>query len=337
MSLSEFDLIDQYFKRSLFDENSGVCIGIGDDCAVLDIPDGYQLAVSTDSLVSGVHFFDDVDPYRLGYKALAVNLSDLAAMGATPKWISLALTLPNTHLANSNWLAEFSRGFFDLANKHQVSLVGGDTTKGPLSITISAKGIVPRGFALQRSNAKPGDLICVSSHLGDGALGLALKLKQLEAENQQYFVDALELTEPRLELGQLLRGLASSCIDISDGLTQDLKHILKASRCAAELDVESLPLSSELLTAIEMGEISQKAATQYALTGGDDYELLFTINEKNLSKLTESMGRQVKSMPCVSIIGKVTTRQDPSIQLLQQKQAVIFSTNGWDHFKQGIN
>lgn len=335
MSLSEFDLIDQHFKRPLCNENSGVCIGIGDDCAILDIPEGYQLAVSTDSLVSGVHFFDDVDPYRLGYKALAVNLSDLAAMGATPKWVSLALTLPNNNAVNTNWLAAFSRGFFDLADKHQVSLVGGDTTRGPLSITVSAKGIVPRGFALKRSNAKLGDLICVSNYLGDGALGLALKLKQLKAKNQQYFVDALELTEPRIELGQILRGLASSCIDISDGLTQDLKHILKASRCGAELNLESLPLSCELLKAIELGEISQKVATQFALTGGDDYELLFTIPPENLSKLKESMAKQAKLS--ISIIGQVIALQDPLIQLLQQKQAVTFSTDGWDHFKQGEN
>ena len=170
MSLGEFDLIKLYFQDKRVIEDNGVALGIGDDCAILDVPDGHQLAVSTDSLVCDVHFFADVDPYRLGYKALAVNLSDLAAMGATPKWVSLAITLPDM---NEQWLAEFSRGFFELADSFNVSLVGGDTTKGPLSITVSVKGIIPRGLALQRDQAKVGDLICVSGTLGDGGVGLA--------------------------------------------------------------------------------------------------------------------------------------------------------------------
>lgn len=367
MNLGEFDLIDYYFKRpscvtnsgvalgigdaGIIDSsvaigiggagatNSGVALGIGDDCAILDIPEGYQLAVTTDSLVCGVHFFEDVDPYRLGYKALAVNLSDLAAMGALPKWISLAITLPNGPCFNNdpNWLAEFARGFFALADKYQVSLIGGDTTRGPLSITVSVKGILPRGTALQRNKAKPGELICVSSHLGDGAVGLAIKLKELTAENHQYFVDALELTEPRIGLGLLLRGLASSCIDISDGLTQDLAHILKASHCAATIDIDALPLSKTLQQEIVLGSLNDNLAVQYALTGGDDYELLFTISENNLRELKHLIAQQTGLMPEISVIGRTASQQSELIAFYKNNQPVTFSTGGWDHFKQGEN
>ncbi|WP_028864891.1 thiamine-phosphate kinase [Psychromonas aquimarina] len=335
MSLSEFDLIDHYFKRGCGTENSGVAIGIGDDCAVLDIPDGYQLAVTTDSLVCDIHFFADVDPYRLGYKSLAVNLSDLAAMGAVPKWISLAITLPENKLPadNAQWLAEFSRGFFELADKHNVQLVGGDTTKGPLSITVSVKGLVPRGLALQRSTAQAGDLICVSSSLGNGALGLACSLDECRPENRQYFIDALELTEPRIELGILLRSLASSCMDISDGLTQDLKHILKSSSCAARLDIDKLPLSELMYQEIQCGSISEHQAEQYALTGGDDYELLFTISTANLEQLNQLIEKSAVKIPAVSVIGSVMQPQLPLIQLFKDNKAVYFSLQGWDHFK----
>lgn len=337
MSLSEFDLIDSYFKRSTRVQNSGVTLGIGDDCAILDIPEGYQLAVSTDSLVCGVHFFEDVDPYRLGYKALAVNLSDLAAMGALPKWISLAITLPNGAMVNNNpnWLAEFTRGFFALADKFDVLLVGGDTTKGPLSITVSVKGIVPRGLALLRNKAQSGDLICVSSNIGDGALGLAVKLDALTLINPQYFVDALELTEPRIDLGILLRGLGSSCIDISDGLTQDLTHILKASHCCAEIAIESLPLSKMMREEVNLGTLSEETAVQYALTGGDDYELLFTISENNLMLLKQIMDQQKQLMPSISVIGRTCSQQSELITFFKDKQVVTYSTGGWDHFKQG--
>ena len=334
MSLGEFDLIKHYFQDKTAIKNNGVTLGIGDDCAILDVPDGHQLAVSTDSLVCDVHFFADVDPYRLGYKALAVNLSDLAAMGATPKWVSLAITLPDT---DELWLAEFSRGFFDLANKFNVSLVGGDTTKGPLSITVSVKGIIPRGLALQRDQANVGDLICVSGNLGDGGLGLACKLKEITVENEQYFIDALELTQPRIELGLLLRGLASSCIDISDGLTQDLKHILKASNCSAQLDLDKLPLSPALTKEVACASVNHERALQYALTGGDDYELLFTISAENLCQLNKRMQQMDAVQPGITVIGSVGMQQLPLIQLFEHNELVSFSLQGWDHFQQGNN
>ncbi|MCP5078315.1 MAG: thiamine-phosphate kinase, partial [Psychromonas sp.] len=262
MSIGEFDLIKRYFKQKTSLNNcEGVDVGIGDDCAIVDIPDGYQLAVTTDSLVAGVHFFEDVSPYRLGYKSLAVNLSDLAAMGAIPKWLSLAITLPRV---DEQWLNEFSRGFFELANKHNVKLIGGDTTKGPLSITVSAKGIVKRNKALLRSGAQVGDLICVSGSLGDGALGLACKLEKLNIYDKTAFVDALELTEPRNNLGILLTDHASSCIDISDGLLQDLQHILDASYCGAIVAIDKLPLSASMQLEVAKQTLSSEQASQYA-------------------------------------------------------------------------
>jgi thiamine-monophosphate kinase len=331
MSLGEFDLIKRYFTQvAITSNNIGVSIGIGDDCAILDIPEGYQLAVTTDSLVSGVHFFEDVSAYRLGYKTLAVNLSDLAAMGATPKWVSLAITLPNV---DEEWLSEFSRGFFELANKHNISLIGGDTTKGPLSITVSAKGIVPRDKALLRSGAKAGDLICVSGVLGDAALGLASKLEQIYLTDIDSFVDALELTDPRNDLGVSLSGYGSSCIDISDGLLQDLGHISKASQCSAIIQLEKLPLSIAMLKEIKSNTLSIDQALQYALTGGDDYELLFTINKKHYEKLILQLTLLDKPTP-VSVIGEIVEGNNPKIQIRKNTKIVSTKFAGWDHFKQ---
>lgn len=326
MSLGEFDLIARYFKStdSLVAE-SGVIIGIGDDCAILDVPDGYQLAVTTDSLVAGIHFFEDVCPYRLGYKALAVNLSDLAAMGAEPKWVSLAITLPQV---DENWLSEFSRGFFELAVKYNVRLIGGDTTKGPLSITVSAKGIVARNKALLRSGAEIGDLICVSGTLGDGALGLDCKTAKQTVQNPQIFVDALELTEPRNLLGGVLSDYASSCIDISDGLTQDLQHILDASACSAEITLEKLPLSVGMHQEVRAQTITAEQAYRYALTGGDDYELLFTLSAVSYNALCLK-----NSDEKFTVIGQIVKNDDTKVKLIQAGEVVTLQISCWDHFK----
>lgn len=332
MSLNEFELIRQFFKPTPNFQGDGIVHGIGDDCAILDVPDGYQLAVSTDSLVSGIHFFADVDPYRLGYKALAVNLSDLAAMGATPKWASLAITLPEV---DSKWLSEFSRGFFDLAKTFNVSLVGGDTTKGPLSITVSVKGIVSRGKALLRKNADVGDMICVSGNLGNGGLGLACKLQTKHVNNQQIFIESLELTRPRIELGLLLSDLASSCIDISDGLIQDLQHILNASECSANIVIDKLPLSQEMLKEVELATITNQEATHLALRGGDDYELLFTISTDKLIQLKERLALSDISRLPITVIGEITTNSPPVVQLYEGNKPVFLPTQGWDHFKLG--
>lgn len=332
MSQGEFDIIKRYFQRTNH-ANDGVAVGIGDDCAILDIPEGYQLAVTTDSLVSGVHFFEDVDAYRLGYKSLAVNLSDLAAMGATAKWVSLAITLPEI---NEKWLAEFCKGFFALADKYNIQLIGGDTTKGPLSVTISAKGLVKTGKALKRNNAQEGDILCCSGVLGNGAAGLAVKNADLQLNQQQYFLDALELTEPQLSLAALLPDFASSCIDISDGLTQDLSHILTQSQCHAEIALEDLPLSDIMLDEIKSGNMTMPQAWEFALTGGDDYELLFTISEEKLALLKLQMN---KTDLIVFEIGKITSSDiileniQKNIQLTHKQQPIELTLSGWDHFK----
>lgn len=326
MSLGEFELISRYFKQPQIQDTDGVVVDIGDDCAILDLPEGYQLAVTTDSLVCGVHFFEDVCPYRLGYKSLAVNLSDLAAIGAEPKWVSLAITLPQV---DEKWLSEFSRGFFDLALKHNVRLIGGDTSKGPLSITVSAKGIVPRNRALLRNGAKIGDLICVSGVLGNGALGLACKVDKPRLDNPAAFIDALELTDPRNELGKLLVDYASSCIDISDGLIQDIKHILDASQCSAEIEVNNLPLSAAMNHEINNNTVSRQQALSYALAGGDDYELLFTINDESYSRLcSEQHGEQV------TVIGKVVAANPIEVKFTEAGKVIDYQLAGWDHFKQ---
>lgn len=321
----EFDLIKKYFNQQARDHDDGVYLGIGDDCAILDIPDGHQLAVTTDTLVENVHFFPDVDPYTLGYKSLAVNLSDLAAMGAMPKWASLAITLPTV---DETWLAEFTRGLFELANKHQVKLVGGDTTKGPLSITISAKGIVKRGMALQRNGAKLDDLIVVSGTIGDGAIGLACKLNQLQLTEPIHFYQVLTKTEPRNALGMALLGLASSCIDISDGLLQDLSHILNASHCSACIYVEKLPLSSAHKKAMKLGEIDELKSLGIALNGGDDYELLFTISADKFEQL-----RKTENDFQLSVIGTIIAKQNQQVILKKENTTLIIEDSGWDHFK----
>jgi len=328
MSNGEFDIIKRYFQREL-NQSHGVSIGIGDDCAILDVPEGHQLAVTTDTLVCGVHFFEDVDAYRLGYKSLAVNLSDLAAMGATAKWASLAITLPDV---NEVWLAEFCRGFFALADKYNVKLVGGDTTKGPLSITVSAKGLVKQGKALTRGHAQAGDILCCSGELGNGGVGLACKVADLQLANPQIFIDALELTEPRLTLAALLVDRASSCIDISDGLTQDLSHILKQSQCHAEIALEHLPLSVALQDEIKRGNITSSQAWQFALTGGDDYELLFTISKESLAILKPELVKQ--GLACFEIgFIKKQSADTQTLLLTNKEQPIDLNLSGWDHFK----
>ena len=328
MSQGEFDIIKRYFQRQS-QQSEGVILGIGDDCAILDIPEAHQLAVTTDSLVSGIHFFEGVDAYRLGYKSLAVNLSDLAAMGATAKWVSLAITLPEI---NETWLAEFCRGFFALADKYNVTLVGGDTTKGPLSITVCAKGIVKKGKALTRNHANVGDVLCCSAALGDGAVGLAIKIAELQLSNPEPFIDALEITEPRLTLASLLVDHASSCIDISDGLTQDLSHILSQSQCRAEIVVEDLPLSTAMRNEITCGNITLSQAWEFALSGGDDYELLFTISKEKLGLLKSKLDKL--GLTCFEIgFIKPFSEHAPLLQLTHQQHPIDLMLSGWEHFK----
>lgn len=283
MALDEFGLIRRYFTRADRPLPAGVRLGIGDDAALLDLPPGESLVVTTDTLVAGRHFPLDALPFDIGWKALAVNLSDLAAMGATPVGVTLAITLP---AADAPWLAAFSDGFFALADAHAVPLIGGDTTRGPLSITVTALGRVPFKQALRRDGARPGDLIYVSGTLGDGGLGLALAQQRLPGvellpADRDHALARLHRPAPRLALGLALQGIASAAMDVSDGLAQDLGHLLAASGGAqplgATLTLERLPLSPALRQLADLGDAWQQQVLDWALTAGDDYELLFTV------------------------------------------------------------
>lgn len=265
--MGEFDIIRRFFadQAGMRDD---VSLGIGDDAALLKVPPGNELAVSTDSLVAGVHFPGDLAADAIGHRALASNLSDLAAMGATPAWVVMALTLPEPDEA---WLEGFSRGFFALARRHGVALVGGNMARGPLNVTLTVLGHVPEGRALTRAGAQVGDLVYVTGHLGDAAAGLKL-LQAGEAGLEHPCVRRFAFPEPRLAAGLALRGLASAAIDVSDGLLADLGHLLEARGFGAKLSLDRLPLSGELL-----GLHGQDEAWTLALTGGDDYELCFTM------------------------------------------------------------
>ncbi len=253
--MSEFELIRRYFTRA----TPGALLGVGDDAALLQAGPGAVLAVSTDMLVSGTHFLPDADPFLLGHKTLAVNLSDMAAMVAQPRWATLAIALPE---AEADWLESFSAGFFSLAQRYGVDLVGGDTTRGPLSITITALGSVPVGQALCRSAARVGDDIYVSGYPGEAALALA---DVLAGGDGGALRSSLDRPQPRLQLGLALRGRAHAAIDISDGLAQDLGHLLSASGVGASVDIDALPWR-------QSGQRDLAAILQ----GGDDYELCFT-------------------------------------------------------------
>lgn len=312
----EFELIRDYFQRPLADPD--VRLGIGDDCALIAVPAGEELAVTTDTLVAGRHFPESAAPFDIGWKSLAVNLSDLAAMGATARWVTLALTLPTNDDA---FLGEFARGFFALAAQERISLVGGDTTRGPLSITVTALGTVPAGAALRRSGARAGDDLYVSGTLGDAGLGLRLELDQwmdeLPPEAREVALSRLHRPTPRLTLGIALRGHASACIDVSDGLAQDLGHILAASAVGAELELSALPRSAALAT------IDPAFADILALTSGDDYELLFAAPPSARAALG------TLPVPCARI-GRLTG--EPGLRFFREGTPVDMPVAGFTHF-----
>ncbi|SFV85611.1 Thiamine-monophosphate kinase [hydrothermal vent metagenome] len=270
--MNEFDLINQYFDWGT---------GIGDDCALIDVDAHQQLVTTVDTLIEGVHFPVDTSPADIAYKALAVNLSDLAAMGAMPNYFTLALTLPNI---DEQWLEDFSSSLKALATKYNIKLIGGDTTKGTLSITINATGTI-QGVALMRSGAKVGDGVFVSNVIGDAAL--AWKQIQSQKLPSRSLLTQFNRPEPQVKLGQALLGVASSCIDISDGLEQDLSHILTHSKVGASIDLDALPLSDE----VEQ-YIADTGDWCVALAGGDDYELCFTVPKSQLGT-TQSIEKEL--------------------------------------------
>ncbi len=276
MPLSEFSLIQRFFTQQQV-TNTSTLLGIGDDCALLSIPDDYELAVTTDTMVENVHFFAGADPESLGHKLLAVNLSDLAAMGAKPLSVTLALTLPKV---DETWLTAFAQGFLNLAERYSVDLIGGDTTSGPLTLTVQAMGLVPKGRALKRSAAKIGDFIYMTGFLGDAGLGLKINQGYVCADSEAALT-RFNRPDPQIEAGQALIGVANACIDLSDGLAGDLRHILEQSKVGAYLDWGALPLSKAV-----QDYLSDTGDWSMPLTAGDDYELCFTVSPEQVDKLT---------------------------------------------------
>ena len=319
--MGEFDLIKRYFSRKSLQND--VSLSVGDDCAITSIPSGYQLAITTDTLVEGTHFLPSISPADLAYKSVAVNLSDLAAMGATPTWMSLALTLPEIKEA---WLAEFSQSLFAILDRYGVSLIGGDTTKGPLSITLTAQGFLPENQGLFRHQAKVGDWIFVSGFLGDSAAGLDLLLqnRKIENESDRYFIQRHLHPTPRVELGLALRAFSCCALDISDGLLADLEHILERSQVGAEIYLENLPLSHHLCTQYE-----QTQAEKFALTGGEDYELCFTVSEEKREEMEQVLRSQGIKVTCIGQILPATS----GLNLLKNGKKIALPTHiGFDHF-----
>ncbi len=300
MALSEFQLIEKYFHWPE-SHAEDVTLGIGDDAAVLSIKPGHKLVVTVDSSLGDVHFPAHAAASDIGYRCLAVNLSDLAAMGAQPRWFTLALSLPES---DESWLAEFSHGLGELARAYDCALVGGDTTRGPLSVTIQAHGLVAQNQYLCRRTARPGDLIYVSGSIGDAAAGLQVFQHTPQQElnsDQQYLIQRYLRPSPRVSLGSALYGIANSCIDISDGLLADLNHIVTTSCCGADIDSAALPLSAAL-----SHQYSQDAQLKYALHGGDDYELCFTAAADNASKVQELSDSLEIALHCIGHITEET-------------------------------
>lgn len=318
--MGEFELIRRFFAAASCSQAGGeVALGIGDDCALLMLPAGEQLAVSTDTLVAGVHFPDPCDPDLLAQRALGVTASDLAAMGAAPVGFTLALTLPQ---ADPVWLQAFAEGLNRAAQAFGLRLIGGDTTRGPLSLTLTVFGRVPRGQALTRGGARPGDLLCVGGSLGDAAAALPLVLGQarLDAALAEPLLARYWQPQPQLALGQALRGVASAALDISDGLLADAGHIAEVSGVALEIDRARIPLSPALRA--WQGEAGLAAA----LAGGDDYRLLFTLAPGHLAEV-------LGAWPEVACIGRVVVGS--GVRLLDGfGQELTPPRRGYQHFGQ---
>ena len=309
MPLTEFELIRRFFTYPA----RHAVLGVGDDAAIVRAGKGAELVISTDMLVAGTHFFHDADPRKLGHKALAVNLSDMAAMGAAPRWATLAIALPE---ADEAWLEAFCNGFFALAERFGVELVGGDTTRGPLTLCVTILGEVPAGLALFRAGAGPGDDIWVSGELGGAALGLARPGIAAAAKR-------LDEPEPRVELGERLRGIASAAIDVSDGFAQDLGHILEKSGVGAIVEYELLPRPAELRNIQD-----QDLQARLVLSGGDDYELVFTA--------PQAARAEVAALSCelalaLSRVGSIQVGE-PRLLVRDSQGRPMAAGHGFDHF-----
>ncbi len=318
--MGEFELIDRYFAQ-LGARRPDVSLGVGDDAALMNVPAGHELVACVDTLVAGQHFPHDSHADDIGWRALAVNLSDLAAMGATPAWATLALTMP---ALDEDWLEGFAAGLGAIATQHRVALVGGDTTRGPLTISVSLMGLVPAGSALRRGGARAGDLIYVTGWPGDAAAGLALLQGRLQGAGADR--GALELKfrrpEPRVAFGARLRGIASSCIDVSDGLAADLGRLVAASGVGAVVRAAELPLSRALYALA-----GEARAREFALGGGDDYELLYTVPQTARNQLFQQAASA--GAPACHCIGEVVAGR--GVRVLGERGELPLP-RGWDHF-----
>ena len=320
MPLTEFELIERYF-RDCGAARSDVIAGIGDDAALVAVPPDTELVVATDTLVAGVHFPEGSPAASIGHRALAVNLSDLAAMGARAAWALLALTIPR---AEEAWLAEFAAGFAALARAHRVALVGGDTTRGPLTVTVQLLGTVPPGAALRRCGGRAGDALFVSGTPGDAAAGLALEERRLAAEPLAlaYLRERFLRPTPRMALGERLRGHASACIDVSDGLLGDAGKLARASQTGVEISFAAVPVSEPLVRAV-----GEEQARTLALTGGDDYELLFAVHPEKVSAMLADLPPERWGYTRIGAL-----RAAPGAEVLREGTVMQFSHSGYQHF-----
>jgi thiamine-monophosphate kinase len=317
--LNEFEVIRRYFSPP----TDHTVLAGGDDAALIAVTPGTELAVSTDTLVAGRHFFEDAEPYDVGYKSMAVNLSDMAAMGARPRWATLSLTLP---AADARWLEQFSYGFLELSRIHQVDLIGGDTTRGPLAVCVQILGEVSPGKALRRSGARPGDELWVSGHVGDAALALSCLRGDFELQGQErsQAMRRLNQPQPRVALGQGLIGLATSAIDVSDGLVADVGHIAEASSARVVIDLESVPLSPVA------GRYRHHPLVQRcALAGGDDYELAFT-GPPGVGPELDLLGGRLGV--ALTRIGRIEAGAGVTV-LDRAGKTVVLAETGFDHFR----
>ncbi|HSH73986.1 MAG TPA: thiamine-phosphate kinase [Methylophilaceae bacterium] len=314
----EFDLISKYFTRVTPQAE----LGIGDDAALIKPSNAMDIAISSDMLVAGTHFFADVDPEKLGWKTLAVNVSDMAAMGALPRWATLSIALPEI---DETWLSRFSKGFFACADAFNIDLIGGDTTRGPLTLNVTIMGETPHGWALKRSGANVDDEIWVSGTLGDAAFALAAMQNRIILTGEELNIcrAALEQPQPRVELGLALRNIATSAIDISDGLLADLGHVLKASGVGAKIHLNQIPRSE-----IVSHHLQQEQAISMIVAGGDDYELCFTAPKNQhdaIDKLSQKLALRL------SCIGNITST--PSLILHGKDDEIMnIKETGFDHF-----
>ena len=311
MSLGEFDLIARYFTRHA--ARGDVLLGVGDDAAVVSVPADRRLVVAMDTIVDGVHFPTGTSAADIGYRSLAVNLSDLAAMGAQPSWMTLSLSLPHNDKA---WVAGFAQGLFELADMHSVALIGGDTVRGPMTITVQVAGLIEQDRWLTRAGAKEGDLILVSGTIGDAAAGLAVIQQRMPdspaaAQLRHRFLRPA----PRVELGRTLRPFATAAMDVSDGLLADLDKLCAASGCGAQVDIDALPLSTQLCETFDAS-----ARIDFAMAGGDDYELLFTVAPGDAGLVPTGCTR----------IGVIT--RGSSVECLRDGKPMQIARRGYDHF-----